>query len=82
MCSTTLSETTPVARKEHKCDWCGEEILIGEKYHRWTGIFESDFGDTKMHLVCNEAYHKSDFCSDEGFRFYEQKKGQVEGYGE
>lgn len=28
----TIAYSTPKAKKEHKCDWCGEVINIGEKY--------------------------------------------------
>jgi len=30
----TISHSTPKARKEHKCDWCGETINVGEQYNR------------------------------------------------
>lgn len=29
-----LREATPIARKEHRCDFCGDIISVGEKYNR------------------------------------------------
>jgi hypothetical protein len=34
MCLQILSQSTPIARKEHKCSFCGGKIIIGEKYER------------------------------------------------
>jgi hypothetical protein len=48
-----LSESNPKARKEHVCIWCGEKILIGEKYHRESGAYDGQLQDSKWHLECN-----------------------------
>ena len=53
--SVTLSSKTPVARKEHVCDWCGEKILKGERYSRWTGVHCCDFQSSAMHSECAAA---------------------------
>lgn len=29
-----LKDKTPIARKEHRCEYCGEMIHVGEKYNR------------------------------------------------
>ena len=30
MSCTTIGETTQKAKKEHRCSWCGQQILVGE----------------------------------------------------
>lgn len=77
--TTTLKQSQPVARVNHICDWCGEEILKGEKYNYWTGIFYNEFQANKMHLECHSAY-----CSQEngewadGYIPHEHKRGGLE----
>ncbi len=41
--STILSDSTPRARKPHKCWYCHESIPVGETYNYRTGITEGDF---------------------------------------
>jgi len=43
------------ARKQHKCMNCGEKILIGEAYNKWTTFNCGDVGINKMHIECYEA---------------------------
>lgn len=60
-----LGETAePVARKEHTCHWCGESILRGEQYRRYSAIFDGEFQDTKMHKECYAA-----MLDDEGVAY-------------
>jgi hypothetical protein len=48
------STTTPVARKEHTCDWCLQKIHIGEAYNKQT-IFDNGSAYTwKNHRHCAE----------------------------
>lgn len=49
------------AKKVHKCDLCGHEIVIGEKYHRQSGKYEGDFFDRCIHEHCNNII--TEFCS-------------------
>lgn len=46
------SSTYPKARKEYKCDLCGEVIHKGEVYHRWSGKYDGDMFDNKYHPLC------------------------------
>lgn len=43
MSYTLLSQTEPTARKEHRCIWCGETILVGEKHQHERSIYDGSF---------------------------------------
>lgn len=51
---TELKTTTPFARKEHVCNWCGGKIFKGEKYDRQTILFDGRIYDWVSHLDCLE----------------------------
>lgn len=55
MSYTQLSDSSPVARKQHRCTWCGQAIPKGEKYVRVSGIFDSELQVNKFHSECDEA---------------------------
>lgn len=55
MSYTELSASHPKARKEYRCDWCNEAILVGEKHFYRTYIFEGTFTADRMHLECEQA---------------------------
>jgi len=61
-CYETLSRGTPVARKEHTCGECGREIVPGENYERYEGIFD---GHIDTHKTCLDCVSVRDafFCS-------------------
>lgn len=50
------SESTPIARKHHRCCECGGHIKVGEKYIRSSGVWEGDFYSYKFCPICNEIY--------------------------
>ncbi len=56
--TTTISDTRPKAKIKHWCAWCGEDILPGEFYSRWVGVFQGDFNCTKLHAECRDASQK------------------------
>lgn len=45
---------TVKARKEHVCTWCGEKILTGASYLKWTNVDDCWFTN-KMHPLCDKA---------------------------
>lgn len=42
------------ARKEHRCDFCNDKIVIREKYIKSTHIYEGQVYDWKTHKHCSE----------------------------
>lgn len=45
------TSTTPIARKHHKCEYCGKEIQKGEKYSYESGKYDGDMFVRKLCLV-------------------------------
>jgi hypothetical protein len=56
-----LSDSDPIARRDHRCIWCGETIVKGEKYHKQSGRFDGDFYVNKLHAECQSAM--SELCN-------------------
>lgn len=52
MSSTLLSESFPVARKRHRCIWCGDAIDPGTKYRRERSVYDG-MQDHAWHLECD-----------------------------
>ena len=53
----------PRAKKEHKCEDCGEVIKIGETYRRDSGKFDGDFFDIITCNLCDEI-RQAFTCAD------------------
>lgn len=51
---TTLRESTPIARKDHICDYCFGKIEKGSKYRRTTLIYDDKPYDWKEHQECGD----------------------------
>lgn len=68
-----LKQIYPIARKKHKCDWCGEIIEEGEKYEYSAIVQDRDFFIWKDHIYCRELTNKLDMwdnCYEEGLDDY------------
>ena len=63
----------PVARKPHRCWWCGETIPQGERHVQFVGTFKGDFQSWRMHGECYDAGMECDEIQ-EGFSPYENKR--------
>ena len=71
-----LSETTPTAKKKHRCNFCGLPINPGEKYDYQFNVNDSDAFAWKTHPSCSALADKLDMYNqcDEGVTeedFYE-----------
>jgi hypothetical protein len=55
---------TPTARKQHKCEWCFGPIPKGEKHKQFSGMWQGDFQNWRMH---DECYETSAGAQAEGF---------------
>ena len=64
-------------RKDHRCEWCGENIPKGEIFAHFKGMWEGDFQNWRMHLECYSASSSSDYLTD-GFTPYQYQRGQAE----
>ena len=60
-----LSRTKPRARKAHGCDWCPEQIAVGEVHDTYVGIWDGDFGQIRMHADCYRAMLADPYCDSE-----------------
>lgn len=47
-----LSLTDPVARKDHKCIWCGQKIAKGEAYMNERSVFDREMQNLHWHPEC------------------------------
>jgi hypothetical protein len=66
------------AKTEHRCTWCGEQILRRQRYWRWTAIFEGQYADTnKMHDECKVACDADSELHghDEGYVPFDNRRG-------
>lgn len=74
--SDWLKDKVVRPRKSHRCCWCGEWCIVGEKAHyrayKFDGAFQTDY----MHPECREALAESDIGCD-GFDFGEMKRGKT-----
>lgn len=68
----TLNTSTPIARKEHRCDYCGGIIHKGERYERQTNKYDGQLYTWKCHTHCaclaSDIEPWDEGISDEDFR--------------
>lgn len=76
-----IKETFPVARKQHRCIWCGEAILIGEKHRHEISKFD-ELQDHRWHVECQEASTEY-FLAGDGpeFSAYENERPDTKEWG-
>ena len=64
-----LAESFPKARKRHDCIWCGEHILVGEKYRDERSVYAGNIQRFRWHLECDEAGKEEAWESGGSFEF-------------
>jgi hypothetical protein len=69
--SDFYQDTNPVARFEHKCEYCGEAILEGERHVAVSAVYEGEWQNYRMHTECHAAHYRS---GDEYFGPFENKR--------
>lgn len=52
---TLLADSWPIARKPHRCIWCGQQIEAGEKYRRERSVYNGEMQNHAWHPECDEA---------------------------
>lgn len=55
MSSVILGDCRPIARRVHDCDYCGQDIPIGQRYRRWTCVQDREARTVKAHIACNDV---------------------------
>jgi len=48
-----LKDSEPVARRDHSCFLCGQQIPAGEQYVRRVGFDDRELVTTTMHTECD-----------------------------
>lgn len=54
MC-TRLATETPLARKRHQCNWCGQMIDPGQRYERQRYVNGPEAWTLRLHPECSDA---------------------------
>lgn len=52
MICEVLSETNPVARRPHRCIWCGQAIPKGERHQHIILKYFGDLQNQRWHFEC------------------------------
>jgi hypothetical protein len=78
MSYSLLSESFPVARKQHRCIWCGETIPVGLKHRHERSVYDGGMQDHRWHMECDAAF-KEDLRSggDDEFIPHSAERPQV-----
>ena len=63
----------PIAQKDHTCEWCGEKIPKGEKHLYYTGVWENEWQNYRMHLECHDYGCQTETIQD-GFTPFENER--------
>lgn len=66
---TVLETAKRKARKEHRCDFCGLKIEVGEIYEDQTAVYDGELYHWKSHFSCKKLARELnmyDYCDDEG----------------
>lgn len=53
-----------MARKQYQCLWCLGPIPKGEKHSLWSGIFDGEWQNNRMHMECADDANKDGYAAD------------------
>lgn len=69
-----IRDSHPVARKDHKCIWCGQAIKQGSRYRYELSEYEGELQKHHWHTECEIS--ASDYFLDFGpeFDLYENER--------
>jgi len=75
-----LSESKPVARKDHRCIWCGHKIENGTMYVNERSVFDGEMQNHHWHPECLEDANNSNDGGEYEFEPYgNERPGSDEG---
>lgn len=60
-----LDQSDPVARKAHRCIWCGERIDVGETYRREKSVYYGHMQNHAWHPECVKDRYASLAAGDD-----------------
>lgn len=60
----TLQQTTPKARKEHRCSYCNGIIPKGDTYNYSTHVYEGEIYAWKSHIKCQKVAEELNMFDD------------------
>jgi hypothetical protein len=63
---------TVSARKRHSCEWCHSPIVMGERHFRFSGKWQGDFQDWRMHFECQDAHQRETYEGEICDSFHER----------
>lgn len=72
-----LGEFRPIARKAHKCIWCGEAITAGERYLRERSVCENGMQNFAWHFACNNVAQNDFKNGDCEFTAYNNDRAEA-----
>ena len=64
MSCTLLHESTPKARKEHRCEYCSQKIIVGETYYRQKSAYDGNMRTFAFHPDCEHERRELDHKRD------------------
>lgn len=77
MSYTLLSKTEPIARKDHKCIWCGQKIPKGEQYLAERSVYDGEMQNHHWHMECwSASKDEMGYTGDWEFGPYENERPQ------
>ena len=65
------------ARKDCRCEWCGQAIKIGDRVYSYKGMWDGEWQNWRMHPECYEDHTIN--CDSDGFSPYEAARPSCAG---